>query len=165
MQAGVYFVTQSSGDVAKESLKNNIGLKFAFRSTDINEIKQTLEFFGIDKDDGNNQKRLRDLEKGQCLLPVSYTHLDWKLNERWAWFIGDNRQSLKLTTKPEPYTLDRTLRWVQRQVAPTLKMLKKIDKGNGTDYMETIEQQAKLTEKHEMIIKQQTTPAKDLVES
>ena len=45
MQAGVYFVTQSSGDVAKESLKNNIGLKFAFRSTDINEIKQTLEFF------------------------------------------------------------------------------------------------------------------------
>ena len=90
---------------------------------------------------------------------------DWKLNDRWAWFIGDNRQSLKLTTKPEPYTLDRTLRWVQRQVAPTLKMLKKIDKGNGTDYMETIEQQAKLTEKHEMIIKQQTTPAKDLVES
>ncbi|HFL3471919.1 TPA: ATP-binding protein, partial [Clostridioides difficile] len=42
MQAGVYFVTQSSGDVSKESLKNNIGLKFAFRSTDINEIKQTL---------------------------------------------------------------------------------------------------------------------------
>ncbi len=84
---------------------------------------------------------------------------DWKLNDRWAWFIGDNRKSLKLTTKPEPYTLDRTLRWVQRQVAPTLKMLKRIDKGNGTDYMETIEQQAKLTEKHEMI-KQQTTPAK-----
>ena len=45
MQAGVYFVTQSSGDVSKESLKNNIGLKFAFRSTDINEIKQTLRIF------------------------------------------------------------------------------------------------------------------------
>ena len=72
MQAGVYFVTQSSGDVAKESLKNNIGLKFAFRSTDINEIKQTLEFFGIDKDDVNNQKRLRDLENGQCLLQDLY---------------------------------------------------------------------------------------------
>ena len=72
MQAGVYFVTQSSGDVAKESLKNNIGLKFAFRSTDINEIKQTLEFFGIDKDDENNQKRFRDLENGQCLLQDLY---------------------------------------------------------------------------------------------
>ncbi|MCU6724073.1 Type IV secretory pathway%2C VirB4 components [uncultured Clostridium sp.] len=72
MQAGVYFVTQSSGDVSKESLKNNIGLKFAFRSTDLGEIKQTLEFFGIDKDNENNQKRLRDLENGQCLLQDLY---------------------------------------------------------------------------------------------
>ena len=72
MQEGVYFVTQSSGDVSKESLKNNIGLKFAFRSTDLGEIKQTLEFFGIDKDDENNQKRLRDLENGQCLLQDLY---------------------------------------------------------------------------------------------
>ena len=72
MNAGVYFVTQASGDVAKESLKNNIGLKFAFRSTDIAEIKQTLEFFGIDKEDENNQKRLRDLENGQCLLQDLY---------------------------------------------------------------------------------------------
>ena len=72
MQAGVYFVTQSSGDVSKESLKNNIGLKFAFRSTDINEIKQTLEFFGIDPEDENNQKRLRDLENGQGLLQDLY---------------------------------------------------------------------------------------------
>lgn len=72
MNAGVYFVTQASGDVAKESLKNNIGLKFAFRSTDIGEIKQTLEFFGIDKEDENNQKRLRDLENGQCLLQDLY---------------------------------------------------------------------------------------------
>lgn len=72
MNAGVYFVTQSSSDVAKDSLKNNIGLKFAFRSTDIHEIKQTLEFFGIDKEDENNQKRLRDLENGQCLLQDLY---------------------------------------------------------------------------------------------
>ena len=72
MNAGVYFVTQSSGDVSKESLKNNIGLKFAFRSTDINEIKQTLEFFGLDSEDENNQKRLRDLENGQCLMQDLY---------------------------------------------------------------------------------------------
>ena len=72
MNVGVYFVTQSSGDVSKESLKNNIGLKFAFRSTDTNEIKQTLEFFGLDSEDENNQKRLRDLENGQCLMQDLY---------------------------------------------------------------------------------------------
>ena len=72
MNAGVYFVTQSSGDVSKESLKNNICLKFAFRSTDTNEIKQTLAFFGLDSEDENNQKRLRDLENGQCLMQDLY---------------------------------------------------------------------------------------------
>lgn len=44
MNAAVYFVTQNSGDVDDEKMKNNIGLKFAFRSTDIKEIKNTLEF-------------------------------------------------------------------------------------------------------------------------
>ena len=65
-------ISKSSGDVSKESLKNNIGLKFAFRSTDTNEIKQTLEFFGLDSEDENNQKRLRDLENGQCLMQDLY---------------------------------------------------------------------------------------------
>lgn len=86
-----------------------------------------------------------------------------ELGQFWAKLNVGNAK-LQKTSSNNSIT-DRTLRWVQRQVAPTLKMLKKIDKGNGTDYMETIEQQAKLTEKHEMIIKQQTTPAKDLVES
>jgi hypothetical protein len=72
MNAGVYFVTQQSDDLLDEKMKNNIGLKFAFRSTDINEIKKTLTFFGIDSEDENNQKRLRDLENGQCLFSDLY---------------------------------------------------------------------------------------------
>jgi DNA helicase HerA-like ATPase len=72
MNAGVYFVTQNTDDLLDEKLKNNLGLKFAFRSTDTNEIKQTLEFFGLDSEDENNQKRLRDLENGQCLMQDLY---------------------------------------------------------------------------------------------
>jgi len=108
MQAGVYFVTQSSGDVSKESLKNNIGLKFAFRSTDINEIKQTLEFFGIDKDDENNQKRLRDLENGQCLLQDLYGRVgvipDRPYREmRWS----DERKDKRCVHKKEDTSLSQ----------------------------------------------------------
>lgn len=88
---------------------------------------------------------------------------DWKLNDRWAWFIGKGREPLKLTTQPEPYTLSRTLNWIARQVAPTLKMLKKIDAGNNTDYLKNIEQNAKLTQKHEQIIRQQTAPVTELI--
>ena len=72
MNAGVYFVTQNTDDLLDEKLKNNLGLKFAFRSTDINEIKKTLAFFGVDAEDENNQKRLRDLENGQCLISDLY---------------------------------------------------------------------------------------------
>lgn len=72
MNAGVYFVTQNADDLLDEKMKNNIGLKFAFRSTDMVEIKKTLEFFGVDKEDEANQKRLRDLENGQCLISDLY---------------------------------------------------------------------------------------------
>lgn len=72
MNAGVYFVTQNTDDLLDEKLKNNLGLKFAFRSTDINEIKKTLTFFGVDEEDENNQKRLRNLENGQCLISDLY---------------------------------------------------------------------------------------------
>ena len=75
MNAAVYFVTQNAADLADESLKNNIGLKFAFRSTDIVEIKKTLEFFGLDPEDEGNQKRLRNLENGQCMMQDLYGHV------------------------------------------------------------------------------------------
>lgn len=68
MNAGVYFVTQNANDLLDEKMKNNIGMKFAFRSTDINEIKNTLEFFALDKEDEANQNRLRNLENGQALF-------------------------------------------------------------------------------------------------
>ena len=88
---------------------------------------------------------------------------DWKLNDRWAWFVGKDRPPVKLTTDPEPYTLERTLVWISRQVAPTLKMLKKIDTGNSTSYLKEIEDNAKLTEKHLQIIRQQTADTEKLI--
>ena len=88
---------------------------------------------------------------------------DWKLSVRWAWFIGENREPLKFTTKPEPYTLDRTLRWIQRQVDPTLKMLETITAKTGIDYLKEIRKSTKLTEKHYKIIEQQTTSTEDVI--
>ena len=87
---------------------------------------------------------------------------EWKTNERWAYFIGSDRGRLKLTTKPEPYTLTRTLNWISRQVAPTWKVLQQIDDTNGTTYLKDILNHAKLTERHKKLIKQQTLPQKKL---
>lgn len=88
---------------------------------------------------------------------------DWKTSASWAWFLGSDRGRLKLTTKPEPYTFQRTLHWLNRQVAPTLKMAMKLDKVMGTDYIDTMLEQAKLTEKHKKILQQQSAEMKDII--
>lgn len=87
----------------------------------------------------------------------------WKINERWACFIGSGRERLKLTTKPEPYTLARTLNWISRQVAPTWKVLQQIDSINGTTYLKEILDHAKLTERHKKLIVQQTASTEEAI--
>ena len=42
---GSISLLKNADDLLDEKMKNNIGLKFAFRSTDLVEIKKTLEFF------------------------------------------------------------------------------------------------------------------------
>ena len=88
---------------------------------------------------------------------------EWKTNEKWAYFIGSDRGRLKLTAKPEPYMLTRTLNWISRQVAPTWKVLEKIDRTNGTTYLKDILDHAKLTERHRKLIEQQTASTKEMI--
>ena len=88
---------------------------------------------------------------------------DWKLNEEWTWFIGSNREQLKLTTKPEPYSFQRTLNWLSHQVAPTLKVAMKLDEINQTQIIKDILDNAKLTKHHEMILRQQSAKDKDVI--
>ena len=88
---------------------------------------------------------------------------DWETSASWQWFLGADRGRLKLTTKPEPYTFQRTLHWLNRQVAPTLKMAMELDKVNGTDYIDTMLEQAKLTDKHKKILQQQSAEMDDII--
>lgn len=88
---------------------------------------------------------------------------DWKINDEWAWFISNHRERLKLTTKPEPYTYERTLNWLARQVAPTLKVALKLDEINQTQTVNTLLAHAKLTDKHKQILKQQSANIKDVI--
>ena len=86
----------------------------------------------------------------------------WKTNEDWSYFIGEGREKLKLTTNPEPYDINKTLNWISRQVAPTLKVIKKIDMLNGTNIAEELIRKAELTERHQKIIQQNSLPIEDI---
>lgn len=88
---------------------------------------------------------------------------EWRINESWNYFIGEGREKLKLTTDPEPYNINKTLNWLSRQVAPTLKAIKRIDNLNGTNIVDDLIRRAELTERHKKIIQQNSLPIEDII--
>ena len=87
----------------------------------------------------------------------------WETNEEWQWFIGNNRSQLRLTTKPEPYSYERTLRWLHHQVAPTLKVACEMDIFDGTTIVGDMLEKTALQEKHLKLLRQLQTPVKEVV--
>lgn len=88
---------------------------------------------------------------------------DWKITADWKYFIGENRDRLKLTTEPQPYELKNTRNWMNRQVAASYKMLSEIDRINETHYLDDTMKNAKLSRKHEKIIEQATRKVEDVI--
>ncbi|WP_368901389.1 MobT family relaxase [Oceanobacillus oncorhynchi] len=88
----------------------------------------------------------------------------WKVNADWQRFLdfGVNRK-ISLTTKPEPYTFDKTLRWLAHQVAPTWKLATKLDEINQTTVIADMLKQAKLTERHQKLLMQQAISIEDVI--
>lgn len=90
---------------------------------------------------------------------------EWKVNEDWAWFIGEHREALRLTTQPEPFTLEKALRWLHRQVAPTLKMVQELDKQNHTTILKDMLEHTELKEKHKHLLELEKTDIKDRIDT
>ena len=88
---------------------------------------------------------------------------EWKINEHWNYFIGEGREKLKLTTSPEPYNIHKTLNWLSRQVAPTLKTIKRLDILNNTTLIEDLIKYANLTDRHKKIIEQNSVNIEDII--
>lgn len=122
----------------------------------VKELLKTNDAERITFDIINRYMRFVDAEEGK-------RRSKWKMNEEWKVFIGEGREKIKLTTAPEPYTFDKTLRWITKQVAPTLKTAILLDKINGTEVINMIIENAELSERHEKILKQQAVPIEKVV--
>ena len=113
----------------------------------------TVKKFGII----NRYVRFVDKESGK-------SREEWPLNPVWETFIGKHRNTLKLTTAPEPYTLERTLNWFSHQVAPTAKMLMLIDEKCGTSHVKDILDNTELRDKHRKIIQQKMRTVLEMIQ-
>jgi hypothetical protein len=67
MNAGIDFSTQNTDDLGDEKMKNNIGMKFIFRSNDRDEIEKALAFCNLESTE-ENIARVMGLQNGECLF-------------------------------------------------------------------------------------------------
>ena len=89
---------------------------------------------------------------------------EWKTSKQWEEFLGANKRSLRLTVNPEPYSFDKTLNWLSRQVAPTLKLARMLDRLKGTCILNTMINKAKLSKKHYTLLRQQAFSIEEITE-
>lgn len=82
----------------------------------------------------------------------------------WDIFIDNIQANLPLITAPVDVNIDKTIRWLKKQVMPSLLMIEEIERLNGTNYLEEIDRQTQLTEKQELKVKQITTKIEDVIE-
>lgn len=60
-------VSQNAGDLMDEKITNNLSTKFAFRSSNPQEIRDILTLLGVKKDEGY-ENRIQNLRNGQCVM-------------------------------------------------------------------------------------------------
>lgn len=78
----------------------------------------------------------------------------WGIDPTWNLFLGTAREKLKLTSEPKPYDINRTMTWLRKQVAPTLKMLLMIDRENETNKVMEIISASKLSSQQEIRVEE-----------
>ncbi|HFI0322636.1 TPA: replication initiation factor domain-containing protein [Streptococcus suis] len=71
---------------------------------------------------------------------------------KWQDMFG-SADPLKLSVQPEPYSIDRTVRWLLYQVSNSLSFVEEADKIMNTQYLEMIRNTGKLTDRMETELK------------
>ncbi|MCL2842522.1 MAG: replication initiation factor domain-containing protein [Oscillospiraceae bacterium] len=74
-------------------------------------------------------------------------------NKRWAKFLGTDREMVKLTNTPEPYSIERTKAWM-RTCMPTIKLLLALDEMEGTNFVQESLANASFSARQASILKQ-----------
>ena len=76
----------------------------------------------------------------------------YKPDEKWQRLFG-GVEPLKLSTNPQPYSIERTIRWLTYQVANSLALVSEADKILQTEYMKMIKNSGEITDRGKAMLK------------
>ena len=72
-------------------------------------------------------------------------------DKKWQKLFGGSLP-LVLSTKPEPYSIEKTIKWLSQQVAPSLALVSEYDKITQEDYLAMILNSGEITERGQQIL-------------
>lgn len=72
-------------------------------------------------------------------------------DEKWQKLFGGSHP-LVLSTKPEPYSIEKTIKWLSQQVAPSLALVSEYDKIMQEDYLAMILNCGEITERGQQML-------------
>lgn len=136
------------------------------------DVIESLEVFGIwnryelrlsqVKAHGLVQKFLDGVDLGELakgLLVAEFEVYDglnqygaYQPDQKWQSLFG-GAEPLKLTVKPEPYNIERTVRWLVKQVADSYTMVAEADKILETNYLDLFQSAGKINDRGAQILK------------
>ena len=72
----------------------------------------------------------------QTIASLILTQIDFPVYILWDIFLDNVTTSLPFIMTPVAVNMDKTKRWLERQVMPSLLMIKEIEKQTGANYLE-----------------------------
>ncbi|MFD1387544.1 replication initiation factor domain-containing protein [Oceanobacillus oncorhynchi subsp. oncorhynchi] len=87
----------------------------------------------------------------------------WQVNKKWENLIGEMGKKLKLTTEPTEDFYEKSEAWVEKSVAPTLKMIQSADEELNRDKLNEMINNAEMSEEQEHKMMIYVTKVEDMI--
>ena len=150
--SSIYFcLYEKEKEQKSKGIKTNIKKRFEIRLKN-GKAEQTIEQLVFTRN------------PEQTIASLILTQIDFPDYILWDIFLDNVTTSLPFIMTPVAVNMEKTKRWLERQVMPSLLMIKEIEKKTGANYLEEIDRHTRLTEKQELKIKQMTTDIADMIE-
>ena len=150
--SSIYFcLYEKEKEQKSKGIKTNIKNRFEIRLKN-GKAEQTIEQLVFTRN------------PEQTIASLILTQIDFPDYILWDIFLDNVTTSLPFIMTPVAVNMEKTKRWLERQVMPSLLMIKEIEKQTGANYLEEIDRHTRLTEKQELKIKQMTTDIADMIE-
>ena len=129
-------------------------------------LEESLEIFGIwnryelrfsdHKAQGAIEEYIHGVDLGEIARGVVNKEIQvydgvnqfgaYKPDKKWQQLFG-GVEPLKLSTSPQPYSIERTIKWLTYQVANSLALVSEADKIMHTEYMRMIQNSGEITDR------------------